>query len=29
MIMMEDGIKNQNIELESKDVAELVAEALD
>jgi Fe-S oxidoreductase len=29
MIMMEDGIKNQDLELESKDIAELVAEALD
>jgi len=28
MIMMEDAIKNQNAQLESKDIAELVAEAL-
>jgi len=28
MIMMEDGIKNSNVELQDKDIAELVADAL-
>jgi Fe-S oxidoreductase len=29
MIMLEDGIKSKNAELENKDIAELVAEALE
>lgn len=29
MIMMEDGIKNRNVPLEDKDIAELVAEAME
>nr|BAL58518.1 hypothetical protein HGMM_OP2C068 [Candidatus Acetothermum autotrophicum] len=29
MIMLEDGIKSKNAEFENKDIAELVAEALD
>jgi hypothetical protein len=28
MIMLEDGIKNKNLALQDKDVAELVAEAM-